>query len=345
MIAPEALESWNRRLRELKGPVPDGLVERARAAAARPVTPIARTARRHHVRTGWVIVAVAIVALVANGAAVYFLPSYASALGHVPGAGALLKWSGLSGTDVSVLYSTSEHDGVRLTVTAGYADGDRTLLTVEVYGPGARPGTFDSFSLTDQFGKSYVDGGSALAVTNSSDGGTPDYLEFAPISGPAAAVGARLTLQAENWSTICGCNSATNPRTVRIAGTWRVTFVLQRQPAAVVRWPSGAVDGLWYTFPSVTITSGKLVEIHVDAQGPVLPASIFSAPGVPAIQAPKLLDSLGRAIEETRLPGVSLTSGGDNQSQVLDYILRPGQYRLFVYGLHGSSLERELIVR
>lgn len=345
MIAPEAVESWGRRLRELKGPVPDGLAERAQAAAARPVTPIARTARRHHVRTRWMIAAVAIVALVANGAAIYFLPSYASALGHVPGAGALLKWSGLSGADVSVLYSTSEHDGVRLTVTAGYADENQTLLTVEVYGPRATPGTFDSFSLTDQFGKTYVDGHSALAVTNLSDGGTPDYLEFAPISGPAAGVGARLTLEAENWSSICACNSATNPQTASVAGTWRVTFVLQPQPATVVRWASGAVDGLRYTFPSVTITDGKVVEIHVDAQGPVLPAGIFSGPGVPAIQAPQLLDSHGRAVEETRLPGISLTSEGDNQSQVLDYILRPGQYRLFVYGLDGSSLEREFVVR
>ena len=66
---------------------------------------------------------------------------------------------------------------------------------------------------------------------------------------------------------------------------------------------------------------------------------------MPAIQAPQLLDSHGRAIEETRIPGISLTSKGDKQSQVLDYILRPGQYRLFVYGLHGSSLEREVVVR
>ena len=183
-------------------------------------------------------------------------------------------------------------------------------------------------------------GNEAFAGTDLLDGATPvDYLDFAPISGPAAAVGARLTLTGENWSATCFCNIQP------VSGTWQVTFVLTPHPATVVRWAPGSVGGLRYTFPKVTITDSKLVEIVMNAQGPALPASIFSGPGVQEVPAPRMVDAKGRLIREARVPWISGDAQGDTQSQDLDYILQTRRYRLFVYGLNGTSLERDLVVR
>ena len=242
------------------------------------------------------IVAVALAVVVLNGAATYFLPVYANAVGHVPGAAALLQWTGLGANDVTVLYATSEHDGVRLTVSAGYADENRTLLSVEVYGPESRPGVFETYSLTDQFGHSYTDDGGAFAVSDRSDGGTPDYLDYGPITGAAAVVGARLTFRAQDWSTICACNSATDPDTIRVPGEWQVTFVLERHDATHVALSPGTVTGLLYTFPSVTITDFRLVEIHVEGRGPAVTAMFFSGKADLQIPLPTLLASNGHTV-------------------------------------------------
>jgi hypothetical protein len=336
MTASTPTEAWGEHLRALRRPLPSGLVERAQTASAGPA---ARAVRRRRVPTAGVIVAVVAVALVINAAAVYFLPTYASALGHVPGAGALIQWSGLGASDVDVVYATSAHDGVRLTVTAAFADENHTLLTVEIDGP-TNPGFFNSLALTDQFGHSYSQQGfSAIPGVVLPDDATPvDYLDFAPISGPAAGVGARLTLTAEDWTATCFCD--VKP----VSGTWQVTFVLTPRSATVVRWAPGRVNGLRYTFPSVTVTDSKLVEIVMDAQGSTLPASGFSGPGVQVIPAPRLLDAKGEVVSEARVPWISLNAEGDNQSQDLDYMLQPGRYRLFVYGLNGSSIERDLVI-
>jgi hypothetical protein len=290
---------------------------------------------------------IGVIAMVLNGIAVYFLPAYAYALGQVPGAGALVRWSGLSANDIDVIYATAAHNGVRLSVTAGFADENHTLLTIEVYGPRSSPGAFDSLTLTDQFGHSYAEQGfQAFAVTNLSDGGTPDYFDFSGITGPAAVVGARLTLTATNWRTACACDAATDPNIVTVPGTWQVTFVITPRAPVFIRWAPATVDGLRYSFPSVSITDSKLVEIVMDAQGAILPASIFSGPGdPPEVPAPQLEDADGRPVKETVVPWTSLHSANDFQSQDLDYVLQPGTYRLTVYGLHGSSVERELIVR
>ncbi len=348
MIGFTDRESLTARLTGWRTRVPAGLVDAAmHASTARVATNIERSKRRTHGNRRWLVVAIiAIAVFAANGAATYFVPLYANALGHVPGAGTLLQWTGLSANDVTVLYASSEHDGIRLTVSAGYTDENRTLLTVEVYGPGNRPGVFETWSLTDQFGRAYTDGGGDFAVANQPDGGTPDYLDYAPITGPAAVVGARLTLRAETWSTICACNSATDPDTIRVPGVWQVTFVLQRHSAARIRLTPGSVAGLRYTFPSVTITNSKLVEIHVEGDGPAVTAMYFSGAADLAIPAPILLDSQGRTVARTLLPGRLSTANEEAASsyQVLDYILNPGHYRLVLAGESGSKLVRDLVV-
>jgi hypothetical protein len=347
MIELDARRSLTARLTALRAPVPVGLLPRAISASATPVATVAdRAKRRRHVNRRWLVLALAIAVFVANGAATYFLPLYANALGHVPGAGALLQWTGLGAGDVTVLYATSEHDGVRLTVSAGYADENRTLLTIEVYGPGKRPGVFETWSLTDQFGHAYTDGGGGFAVANEPDGGTPDYLDYTPITGPAAVVGARLTLRAETWSTICACNSATDPDQVRVSGIWQVTFVLQPHTAARLNLAPGAVTGLRYTFPSVTLTDSKLLEIHVVGDGPAVAAMFFSGAADLAIALPTLLDSQGRPVNRALLPGTLSTANEEAASsyQVLDYFVNPGHYRLVLSGEDGSTLVRDVVV-
>ncbi len=122
MTAPSAIDSWGEQLRALRHPVPAGLVDRARAAAVETVSAHDMRTRRRGVRASLLVALVAVIALLINGAAVYFLPTYANALGHIPGAGALVKWSGLGVGDVNVIYATAAHGGVRLSVTAAFAD-------------------------------------------------------------------------------------------------------------------------------------------------------------------------------------------------------------------------------
>lgn len=346
MINLEARDSLDARLTAFHSEVPGGLVDRARATAAASGVPASRTVRRRRGTRRWLIVAVALAVVILNGAATYFLPLYANALGHVPGAAALLQWTGLSANDVTVLYATSEHDGVRLTVSAGYADENRTLLTVEVYGPGNRSGVFETYSLTDQFGHSYTEKSEADAVSNQSDGGTPDYLDYGIITGAAAVVGARLTLRAQDWSTVCACNSATDPNTIRVPGVWQVTFVLEQHDATHLTLPPGGVVGLRYTFPSVTITNSRLVEIHVEGRGPAVTAMFFSGKADLEIPLPTLLDANGHVVTRMLLPGNFLTANEQAATayQVLDYTLSPGRYRLVLSGEDGSSLVRVVIV-
>jgi hypothetical protein len=80
------------------------------------------------------------------------------ALGHLPGVSYFLKWSGLSADDVSAIDVSTDHGGVRLHVSAGYADENETVLILDYQGPkggGTGAGGFGSLTLTDQFGHTY----------------------------------------------------------------------------------------------------------------------------------------------------------------------------------------------
>ena len=126
MASPALSESLTERLSHLKPQAPAGLVIRARsAAAATPAPDRLRARRQRRLRNRLLLTGVALAVIVANGAAAYFLPSYAIALGKIPGAGTLLGWSGLSASDVSILYATTQHNSVGLTVTAGFAGDER----------------------------------------------------------------------------------------------------------------------------------------------------------------------------------------------------------------------------
>jgi hypothetical protein len=339
MAAPALSESLTGRLNQLKPQAPAGLVTRARSAAvASPAPDGLRARRQRRLRNRLLLTVAAIAVIAANGAAAYFLPSYAIALGKIPGAGTLLGWSGLSASDVSVLYATTQHNGVGLAVTAGFAGDSATVLTIEVSGPHAIPGTFNAVSLTDQFGHAYPETTSGDSVANLPDGATPDVLTFAPLTGPAAFAGARLTLQADDWASICACRDS---GAQQITGAWQVTFVLERHPGHQLTWGRATMDGVTYTFPDVTITGNTLVQLQIDGTGPAVEAMVNRDLTIPA---PQLEDSRGHVVAVTRVPEVTYHATNDRESFFLTYIVRAGRYRLFVYGADGSSVERDFVV-
>ena len=304
--------------------------------------------RRRGVRASLLVALVAVIALLINGAAVYFLPTYANALGHIPGAGALVKWSGLGVGDVNVIYATAAHGGVRLSVTAAFADENHTLLTIEVYGPRSSPGVFDSLVLTDQFGHAYSQQGfEQFAVTNLTDGGTPDYFDFSPISGPAAAIGAGLTLHSQRLEDRVrmrrrnGSGHREGARHMRWA---RLSLRLIRPPSSDAA--PADVDGLRYSFPRVSITDSKLVEIVMDADGSVLPGSIFGwSHSFLRSQRRNWWTQLVTPSTKRGCHGSACAPSRMPISRDLDSSSNLERLELFLYGVNDTSIERELVVR
>lgn len=223
-------------------------------------------------------------------------------------------------------------------MTAGFAGESATVLTIEVSGPRSTPGVFNSVSLTDQFGHAYPETTSGDSVANLPDGATPDVLAFAPLTGPAAVAGARLTLQADDWASICACDHS---GAQQIPGTWQVTFVLERHPGRQLTWAPATMDGVAYTFPNVTITGNKLVQIQIDGTGPAVEAMVSRHL---TIAMPQLEDSRGHVVLVTSVPEMTYEATNDHESFFLNYIVGAGRYRLFVYGADGSSVQRDFAV-
>ena len=94
-----------------------------------------------------------VIAAVANSGAMYFVAAYADAAGHLPGLGYFLRWSGLAAEDLTQIDATSDHDGVRLHVSAASADENATVVILDYQGPAgaADIGGFESLTLHDQF--------------------------------------------------------------------------------------------------------------------------------------------------------------------------------------------------
>lgn len=342
------------RLVGLRRPMPADVLARARVAALSGEGSKDRViVRRRRVRRG--MLAGIVAALVGvNAAAAYFAPVYAGVIGNVPGIGNILALTGLGAADVTVINVTDQHDGVRLTVVAGYADENGTILTVSMARPGhPGGGATANWSLTDQFGHRYDTRfagfgikGSATATHAASDGSTPGFVTFAPVTGAAAVAGARLTLQADDWSAFPATASAVGAPGTTVQGTWHVTFTLLRHAAAHVSWSPATIGGLRYTFPDTTITGSKLVEIQWTASGPAVARSLAARTADPLRDTwPVLLDSTGRLVEQTPfVEGALWSEQGDTESGTLQYVLGASHYRLVVHAPDGSSMQRELNV-
>ncbi|MDQ2959946.1 MAG: DUF4179 domain-containing protein [Candidatus Dormibacteraeota bacterium] len=335
------------RLYGLRSPLPSGLINRSRAAAV-------NTRSGQHPRGPWrwrsALVALAIL-IGLNGAASYFVPVYAGALAHLPGVGDFLRWSDLSPGDLATIDVATEHDGVRLHVSAGYADANHTVLVLDFRGPsagGRGVGGFDAMSLSDQFGHTYAAEAGGFGIKSqpapSAGQDVPGYATFQPITGLAASLGARLTLSAEQFdmSTLTG-------QPTSIKGSWQVSFVLERRPPVYVDWQGASIRGATYTFSHVTVTDGSLVEIGWTARGPAVAAAnaAYEAAASGATDPrqfwvpflPILVDSSSRPVPES--VGVGGDAGGgslDHMSGTSDYQLKPGRYRFVLLSPTGGYL-------
>ncbi len=399
-------DSLTQRLTALHRPLPKGLVARAlhvtpaqpvrrdslsdrlsalhRPLPARVVSSVsaATTGQRvergpHRVRRRRTLIAAMVALLAVNGAATYFVPVYAAALGHLPGVGDFLRWSGLGTADLTIIDAGTDHDGIGLHVSAGYADENRTVLILDFHGPkngsGPAVGGFGELSLTDQFGHTYREGVSGWGIKGQPEPAqgqdVPGYATFDPMTGPAAVVGARLTLTGHQFDL----GSDARGQLLSIRGTWQVSFILERHPATHVPWASAAIAGASYTFDHVTITGGTLVEIGWKAAGPAVraanlaieAANLSGQPSPPGCNTncvrpgapepadplqfirpfmPHLIDVAGHEVAQSGALGNSGGSSEDWVEWTFDYLLKPGQYRFVLPTSAGFGFERDLSV-
>jgi hypothetical protein len=101
------------------------------------------------------------------------------------------------------------------------------------------------------------------------------------------------------------------------------------------------MEGVAYTFPNVTLTGNRLVQIQVDGIGPAIEAMLKRQL---TIAMPQLEDSRGHVVTVTRVPEITYEATNDHESFFLNYIVGAGRYRLLVYGADGSEVERDFAV-
>lgn len=368
---PQPVESLEHRLLGLRKRIDasfSGLPGARTAERARD--PLARRRRRWRIATA---AAGLVVAVVANGGAMYFVPAYADALGDLPGVGSFLRWSGLAAGDLTQIDAASDHDGVRLRVSAAYADENATVVIFDYQGPagatGVDIGGFDSLTLHDQFGHDYPATGAGFGEKSQRLRAGDDiagYASFAPISGPVATLGARLTFRGVDFHT--GGRAGDGAPAI-IGGVWEVKFVLERHSATHTKLEPATVSGATYTFDDMSVTGGTHLAIKWHAAGPAVDAALAASEalaraaqpngGQPTKNAPlstdptapmrpyipRLVDAGGRTLELGPTIGGPVFSGEDGRiSGQLDYILTPAVYHLVLTTPDGTGFDRSITV-
>jgi len=319
-----------RRLATLEIPVPSELVPRVMAA------------RRPAARVGGVRLvsrlsaAVALVALAFGGAS-YFAPRFGQALADAPvlgdATGPLLRSVGLAGLAgrVTTFSGAAVSSGYRVELIGGYADAIRTIVLLRVQ-PADRSVLLSNatgVTLTDQFGhRLELKGGAADEQTGQ------EILEFEPISGPAASLGARLTLQAATLTAFGATRDG-------LRGDWqlRATIALDESRALTPPAP-GRLGTMTVTFTKVTATATALeVRLQVQGGGPgalsrVIPDAVK---GHPAFSM-QLWAPDGTQAQ-------ALTSQVDDASGLVDTVWArsaAGVYRLVVTDQGIGTIERTI---
>jgi hypothetical protein len=270
-----------RELHKLDFDVPDGLVDRAVAAATRApdrahvAKPIPMAARVTLGRAAALVVAILFVNLVAA----YFAPKYGQALADAPLMGGLtspvLRFSGLDGSQITHLDVSASSSGHTIKVVGAYADTDRTVLLLEVDGkPHGLPMKdaaccYAEGTLVDQFALEYqhIYSADAMAMT------------FAPLAGPASQLGARLKL---HITRLLGLS----PEFPATSGDWSLNVTLIQQAGKVLANPAPmTANGITYTVKSVHLSG---MQLHID----------FSLSGPP-------VDAQRKLVYETKSPPFS----------------------------------------
>ena len=200
-----------------------------------------------------------------NLGAAYFFPSYGEALANAPVVGGLsrsiLSGTGMLNADVSAFNEVSSSNGHKLRLVGAYADGLETIFFVEIDGQSLAsaepPRKSDRYliagdaTLTDQFGHSYVRGGTPS--------GDQRPLIFSALVGPAAQYGARLTLHVRLLTNV-GTTEA-------VDGDWSLHATLFEHPAHVIPLPAPVtIAGNTYTITSLRL--GAVLQLRWRVTGP-----------------------------------------------------------------------------
>lgn len=292
--------------------------------------------------------------LFANLGAAYFAPKYGRALASAPLVGAMsgrfLKNFGLTEANATALNDTSVSNGHTLRLVAGYADGLRTVLFLEVDGKGLtgdpkqygrRAGEWaagpEGVTLTDQFGHSYQGSGVGSATE----------VIFEPLTWPASVVGARLTLHLE---TLTGFWSRPP---VEAHGGWTLHATLEQEPVHNLPLPSSIrTANAVYTFTSIRATS-TYMEIRWTVSGPAsdevnrtIDRTGLTGPGTPAGAAdffPRLFDEQGHLMQITNW-GFEFPKNEPVKGQWNGFIHGSGRYRIQLGDALTSPADQRWIV-
>lgn len=365
MTQPATLEEVEERLRRL----PESLIvdaEDARAIARIaelriPIKQAAKTQRADPLmRLGAVWMAVAMVILL-NVVAAYYAPTYGRALADAPGVGGpsskVLAAFGLSVNNVTPVSDVASSSGHTLRLAAGYADGLRTVLFVSIDGKGLdgnpkgfgmNPGDYGlgEFTLTDQFGRSYVPSGV----------GGPTMVPFTPLAWPASRVGARLTLQVSSIEALWLRGAG------EVRGDWTLHATLVAEPAHTLALPQPVhTQQAIYTFTSIRSSATTLI-IRWTVDGPALDRvnELWAAggtrtdpkvpPAPPSAEEqqlrhdyfwPQVFDASGRQVQLS-MWGITFTKPATGEITV--FIPGPGRYRIQLGGALTADQQRWIVV-
>lgn len=356
-------ELWQRLMSELGS-----------SAVAEPAT----ARRRSMFRTSTVLVAVwqrprrfagmlaaaLLVVLVGNLAVAYYVPRYERALAGTPLLGDIsrpfLALIGGEERNATIVNDVSVSNGHTVRLVAGYADGLRTVLFVEVDGKGLTGDPkafgrqtgdygvgFDGLSLTDQFGFRYL-------MDRPSGSGAYGPLEFPPLALPASVAGARLTLHVSNLVELWQPTDLGHY--VQVPGDWNLHATLVQDPVHRLPLPSPLrrSDAV-YTFTSVNATRTQVI-IH------------WTVSGAPNDEIHRLLHSGGFAPNDSHYMelmhgyfwpqlfdadvhlmqihdfGVGFPEGKPAEGVIIAYIPGPGRYRIQLGDALASQDEQRWIL-
>lgn len=293
-----------------------------------------------------------------NLAVAYYAPVYGQALAAAPVlrgiADPLLHAFGLTEQNTVALNSSATSNGHSIQLVAGYADGLRTVILLQIDGRGLtgnpkqyglHPGEYgigQDVTLTDQFGHTYKQNG----------GNGPTELQFEPLVWPASKVGARLTLHVSGLEELWLIGPS-GPANTTLNGDWTLHATLM--PAAVhdlalpapVRTPNAT-----YTVTLVRLT-GSEVQIRWTVSGPVndrFDQLVYSKAGWgPADHQLSQDYFTARFFDVSGQPVYGVDSGGewDNgkpfRGTMNLTITHPGRYRLQLAGVLTSADDQRWI--
>ena len=307
--------------------------------------------RRRPLRPAAALLIALLLIVLGNLAGVYYAPRYAQALAQMPLVGGInakfLEFYGLSGQNVTLVNDSSTSSGHTVRLVAGYADGLRTVLFLEIDGKGLaggkaygrNPGEYgvgdDGLSLTDQFGHTYKPAGV----------GSTNWLQFEPLVWPASKVGARLTLHITNLGKLWLGGAGDT----ELSGDWTVHATLVAEPVHVLPLPSPVrTANSVYTFTSVRVTS-TAVHIEWTTTGALIDDPRLSEHGTPAegqlfrdYFLPRLFDLTGHEMPSATF---GVTFSRPVKTEFNGYVHGPGRYRLQLGdALTGTAYEVWIVV-